>query len=148
MNIENPDTEKMIRFRKGSAPIAHYYGDVVRGCYVVGGFVLLVAVLVDTQLLTFYLSIGVVSILAMVILAGLTSPKTFTILVVEAVGAGIAFLFFEYYAIAAFQNTGSFEDLVFLVRQFLAAIFLLALYYSVKSVRGIWLRRESLDTLD
>ncbi len=114
----------------------HYYGDVVRICLIVAAFLMLATALVDKALLSFYLGIGVIGIMILTVLAGLTSPKTITVIYVEAAIAAVAFLFFEYAAIAAFSDTGTMLDVTFLLRQATAITFLLTLYYSTKSIRG------------
>lgn len=115
---------------------AHYYGDVVRSCFLAIGLVLTVTILVDWQLITVYLLVGVVGILALVVLAGMTSPRSPRLILVEAVISGAGFVFFEYMAIAAFGAAKTVTDPVFFLRQLLAILFLIALYFGVKSVRG------------
>jgi len=114
----------------------HYYGDVVRICLIVAAFLMLATALVDKELLSFYLGIGVIGIMVLTVLAGLTSPKMITVIYVEAVIAALAFLFFEYAAIAAFREAGTMADVTFALRQATAVTFLLTLYYSTKSIRG------------
>ncbi len=116
--------------------LIHYYGDIVRACFVASGFVLLVAILLDKQLLHIYLAIGVIGVLILVILAGLTSPRKEWVLFIEALVAGIGFLLFEYVAVAAYIKAGTMSDIVFVLRQTLSILFLITLYYSVKSIRG------------
>jgi hypothetical protein len=115
---------------------AHYYGDVVRSSFLAIGIVLAVTILVDIQLITVYLVVGVVGILALVVLAGMTNPRSPRLIQSEALISGIGFVFFEYMAIAAFHASQTFADPVFFLRQLLAVLFLIALYFGVKSVRG------------
>lgn len=114
----------------------HYYGDVVRICLIVAAFLMLATALVDRELLSFYLGIGVIGIMVLTVLAGLTSPKMIMVIYAEAIIAAVAFLFFEYAAIAAFREVGTIADATFLLRQATAVTFLLTLYYSTKSIRG------------
>lgn len=116
--------------------LIHYYGDIVRACFVASGFVLLVAILLDKQLLQIYLAIGVLGVLLLIILAGLTSPRKEWVLFIESIVAGVGFLFFEYVAVAAYLHSGTMTDIVFILRQTLSILFLVTLYYSVKSIRG------------
>lgn len=119
-----------------SKTLIHYYGDIVRACFVASGFVLLIAILLDKQLLQIYLAIGVIGVLLLIVLAGLTSPRKEWVLFTEAIVAGIGFLLFEYVAVAAYLHAGTMVDTVFILRQTLSILFLITLYYSVKSIRG------------
>lgn len=144
MSIEmQPETHRPVQAKKGL--VRHYYGDIVRLCFVAAGLLLLVTILVDKELLSLYLTIGVVGVLGMVVLAGLTSPRTFVVLIIEAVVAGLAFIFFEYVAIARYEAVESLDDGIFFLRQALALIFLVALYFSVKSIRGMWFGPDSTE---
>ncbi len=115
--------------------LAHYYGDVVRGCFITSGFVLLIAILVDRDLLGFYLIVGVLAVLGIVILAGLTSPTKYWVFVLEAIVAGVGVLIFEYLAVVAYTDKPALMDPVFLLRQILSVLYLITLYYSVKNIR-------------
>ena len=55
--------------------IPHYYGDIVRKYLLFTGAMLLVAILVDKELLSFYLFVGIFGVLVLTILAGLMSPE-------------------------------------------------------------------------
>lgn len=122
------------KVERNNAPI-HYYGDIVRGCFIMAGCILLAIVLIDRRFLEFYLVLGTLGVLIMVILAGLTSPRTFWVLVSEAIIAGFGFITFEYLAVVAYIHTESLIDPIFLLRQLLSVLFLVTLYYSVKSIR-------------
>jgi hypothetical protein len=126
------DTEKTVK------PVEHYYGDIVRGCFAFASFILLGTMLIDWRLLNLYLIVGVAGTAALVVLAGLTNPKSLHVLMVEAAVSALSFIFFEYAAIGAFQTVQVFSSPTFLLRQLLAILFLIALYYSIKSIR--WLR--------
>lgn len=128
--------EYLTDYGRGEKAPPHYYGNVVRSCFLAIGLVLIVTILVDWQLVRLYLLVGVVGVLSLVVLAGLTNPRSPKLIFVEAIVSGIGFVFFEYVAIAAFQATNSFTEPVFFLRQLLSILFLISLYYSVKSVRG------------
>lgn len=114
---------------------SHYYGDIVRKHLFFAGLVLLLAALIDKELLSFYLYTGVFGVLIFTVLAGLTSPLKRWVMVADVFVAGIMFMVFEYFAINAFSQDQNFSDTVFLIRQFLAVIFLITLYFSTKTVR-------------
>jgi hypothetical protein len=126
------DRDKIVK------PIDHYYGNIVRACFIIASFMLLGTILIDWRLLNFYLLVGVVGIVVLIVLAGLTNPKSLKVLNIEAGVSAFGFIFFEYAAIIAFETVQDFSNLTFLFRQILAILFLVALYYSIKSIR--WLR--------
>lgn len=117
--------------------VPHYYGDLVRKYFLVAGFVLLYATLEDRELLGFYLSVGMISILASVILAGLTSPTKRRIVIYDVIISIILFLIFEYLSVSAYSDRHNFFEIVFFLRQLLAVIFLTTLYFSIKTLRGV-----------
>lgn len=117
--------------------IPHYYGDRVRACLILISFILLATMLVDWKLAAWYMIFGVIGVLTLVVLAGMTSPRSRLVLITEALICGLGFVVFEYAAIIAFASSQDFSDQVFLMRQLLAFLFLVALYYSIKSVRGV-----------
>lgn len=114
---------------------SHYYGDIVRKHLFFAGLVLLLAALVDTEFRSFYLFAGIFGVLIFTVLAGLTSPLKRWVMVADVLVAGIMFMVFEYFAIDAFYRYENFSDTIFLIRQFLAVIFLITLYFSTKTVR-------------
>ncbi len=117
--------------------VPHYYGDEVRIFFVIVGALLLASMLFDKDLLVFNILVGVVGVLILTIVAGLTSPRSFTVLVIDAVIAGLVFVFFEFFAISAYYRHETVLDVVFALRQSIAFVALAALYFSVKSIRGL-----------
>ncbi len=117
--------------------VPHYYGDIIRKYLLFAGAGLLVAVLVDKELLSFYLLIGVIGTLIFTILAGLMSPTMSAAIFVNAIISAAMFLIFEYVAIDAYLKSQSFVDKIFVIRQLLAVAFLVALYFSTKTLRGM-----------
>ncbi len=117
--------------------IPHYYGDIVRKYLLFAGAMLLIAVLIDKELLSFYLFIGIFGVLAFTILAALMSPKVTSAIFTNAIISALMFLMFEYFAISAYLNSQTFLDLIFILRQAIAVAFLVALYFSTKTLRGM-----------
>ncbi len=115
----------------------HYYGDVVRAIFLAAGIVFLITMVRDREFLSFYLVVGVLSVLALTILAGLTNPRSKKIIKIDAAVSVIMFLLFEYLAIAGYSDAPGFTDSVFFLRQALAVLFLIALYFSTKTLRGM-----------
>lgn len=120
------------------APIPHYYGDSIRNLFLIAAALLMASVLIDKALFAFYLFLGVFMLLGLVILAGLTSPFRRLSIIADTFAAGGLFIFFEYSALlgssSVFVNS---IDIPFILRQLLAIIFLLALYFCIKTLRGM-----------
>jgi hypothetical protein len=117
---------------------AHYYGDVVRALFLAACVVMLVglpAFLGYTRVPT------LVSVLAVLLLgcaAGLTNPNQFRTAVLNAVLSVVGFVVFEAFAVIAYGSTESFLFLA--ANVCLGFIFIAAVYYSVKTVRGAYMR--------
>lgn len=113
----------------------HYYGDFVRKHLFFAGFVIMVAALIDSELRNFYLFVGLFGVVGITILAGLTSPQKRAAMFFDVLVSAIMFLIFEYFAIVAYARYENFADSVFFFRQLIAVIYLIALYYSTKTMR-------------
>lgn len=117
---------------------AHYYGDIVRILFLVACAVMLVglpAFLGYTHLPT------IVSVFAMLILgcaAGLTNPNQLWSAVLNVIISVFGFMVFESFAVIAYTNAESFPFLA--SNLCLGFIFIAAVYYSVKTVRGMYTR--------
>lgn len=115
---------------------AHYYGDIVRVLFLVASAVMLVglpAFMGYTHLPT------MVSVFAMLILgcaAGLTSPGQLWSAVLNVVISIFGFMVFEGFAVIAYTNAESFPFLA--ANLILGFIFIAAVYYSVKTLRGAY----------
>jgi len=86
--------------------------------------------------IVFCLLVAAFGVLGFVILAGLTSPAMRTTMTINMLAAAAMFLVFEYLAIDAYIISRSFIEPIFLLRQFIAVMFLLAVYFSTKTLRG------------
>jgi len=113
----------------------HYYGNLIREHLFVAGFVIMVVALLDVELRSFYVIIGLFGVVVFTILAGLTSPSNRAVMFSDMMVSACMFLFFEYFSINRFIRYENFSDNVFLLRQLLAVIFLIVLYYSTKTMR-------------
>lgn len=123
-------------------PVPHYYGDTIRKYLLIAGLLLLLAVIFDKELFKFYLIMGGVGVLVFTVLAGLTSPRTKPVIINIAAISAAMFLVFEYFTISGYLQSGIF-NVPFLIREALAIIFLVILYYSTKTIRGMSLSEKS-----
>lgn len=81
------------------------------------------------------LYVGLLAIVILSYLAGLTSPKQPIIIWVNAIVSTIGFIMFEKYALELFSDH---RIVLFLANQVLAILFLAAIYLSIKTIRAIF----------
>ncbi len=118
--------------------IPHYHGDVVRAVLLTAALIMLVSLPFFKDLIPIPIVISVLAMLAIVFLAGLTNPKTVWAIVFDSLASMGGFLVFEYTALIYFGKNIYFM----LVNQTLAVIFFIAVYYSIKTLRGYFLRKK------
>jgi hypothetical protein len=116
----------------------HYYGDVVRRLFLVGAFIMALSLPFFWEDISLPLYITIFAVIVVDIAAGVTTPAKFWSSVLNLLVSILAVISFEYYAVRSYTNIRE-EAYFFLTNQVLAIIFLLALYYSVKTVRGTWI---------
>lgn len=116
--------------------MSHYYGDTVRRLFLVGGALVLLTVLFDKRFLAFYLYVGVLIVLVLTVLAGLTSPANRRVIIGDTILAGVLFVLFEYAAIGAYLDAERTFDIVFILHQINSFVFLAALYLGSKTLRA------------
>ena len=133
MNYEEPNYENVPTH---STHPKHYYGDLVRRLFVAGAIGSLLTILIDRQLIVFYLTFGVIMALLVVLLAGFTSPRNVWALYCDLIVASVTFVVFEYLAIVRQIKVDTVFDLIFMAREAIAVVFVVAAYYSAKTVRG------------
>lgn len=118
--------------------IPHYHGDAVRIIMVAIGVLLILttpfsgAITLPSILLT----LGIV--LLLVILAGLTNPHSMTIMSINALVVTIAAVAYEVMAIQAYQTEAW---LMLVTREFIVFLCLLALYFSVRTIRAMMMHK-------
>jgi hypothetical protein len=129
--------ESQYEYESKKNPANHYYGSLVRKLFVFAVILQLIIILIDRDLIQFNLVVGVISVLVIVVLAGFTSPANKWAMIGDLVFAAVSFIIFEYLAIARQLQVDTFFDSIFLMRQVLAIIFVIAVYFSTKTVRGL-----------
>lgn len=113
----------------------HYYGELIRKHLFFAAFVIMVAALLDQELRNFYLFVGLFGVVGFTILAGLTSRSSQSIMKTDVIVSAVMFLIFEYFAISAFAQYENFTHPAFFLRQLIAVVYLITLYYSTKTIR-------------
>lgn len=119
--------------------IPHYHGDAVRGLFVVGALVLIVAQSTGAEL-PLSTTGAVMSAVILVIAAGITNPAQEWIHWLNAFLAIIGTLLFGTAAVAHYRAGLSFFDSSFVFIEALMLLSLIALYLTTRTIRGISLR--------
>lgn len=116
------------------ADLPHYYGDYVRRLFVAVAVLLLVALPFYPDTFLFFSPVtGLLLVAALLLLAGITSPRKKLVIYADIACAFAGVFFFEYAAIINYE-----QELfaVSFVRQAVAILFAFAAYFSSKSLRG------------
>jgi len=115
---------------------SHYYGDTVRILFVVSAVLIIAAQFIGSPFLT--PGAAMLASVILVVAAGLTNPVHAWIHTTNSVIAGIGAVMCGYVALAHYQEGATiFNELLVVV---LAVLFLIALYLSVKTLRGVLMR--------
>lgn len=134
------NADKLLLFGK-SSNVAHYYGDEERVLFLLGGVLMLITLPFVHTIVPFSLYISVVTILILSAIAGMTNPQQRWVNMLNTCialgGTGV----FEYYAVTTNWSILTLNTFIFFIaNQLLAVIFLLASYFCVKTLRGIYLK--------
>jgi len=114
--------------------IPHYYGDYVRVFFVTAAILAAFGIPVFGQVVPVGAFLQVLGIVALVLLAGLTNPHGVFVLWLDAIVSAIGVILLESAAISLY----SIDQLgVFFGREIMVILLLLALYFSIKTLRAI-----------
>ncbi|MGE5041469.1 MAG: hypothetical protein ACM3IJ_01040 [Candidatus Levyibacteriota bacterium] len=117
----------------------HYYGDTVRKLFLAGAVFMLIALPFMSTFLSVPIYVSILAAIAIGVFAGITNPLQVWVAILNFILAVLAVIMFEYAAVNGYQ-TYSLTHRTFWVNQILAINFLVALYYSTKTVRGMFLK--------
>ena len=120
--------------KEGRVSTEHYYGDLVRKLFMIGGVVMVVGLPFIGSFITLPIFASILGILLLGVLAGLTSPVRRWVTVINLIVSVLAFVTFEGYAIKFFYDRQTF---FFVINEGLSLLFLAAIYYSTKTWRGM-----------
>ena len=118
--------------------IPHYWGDPVRILFVCAAVFSIVAIPLFGDLLPFGSLFEIVSAVILVVLAALTNPHSQSVMIINALVAGIGVVLYEQAAVSLYAVDSS---LLFVVREAVALVLLFALYFGVKTVRSMMLHK-------
>jgi FtsH-binding integral membrane protein len=117
----------------------HYHGDHVRWLFLTNSVVLLIAFPLFKTAAVIPVIFGTVLVITLMVLAGLTTSKYKWVHIANMVVALMGVAIFEVLAFATDLTT---DPLVFLIRQGVALSFLLALYFTPRTVLGIFSKKQ------
>lgn len=124
------------------AKFPHYYGDTVRWLFMIAAIVMLIMLPTINGILNIPTVVSVLGIMILGFAAGFTNPKQVWDAGINTGISAVGFLFFETIAVWSYQqsfNTVEGERF-FLANIGLGLVFLIAIYFSVKTLRGLLLR--------
>lgn len=121
-------------------PNVHYHGETVRKIFLISGLVMLVGLPFFAMQLQFAVFAAVLGILIIGLFAGLTSPQNKFAIIFDVVISLAGIFAFEATAVLTYTNWGA--DGYFVFNQFLALLFFVALYFSVRSARAMLKKSE------
>jgi hypothetical protein len=132
----------MIHERPYGGAVPHYYGDIVRHLFMGTAALMLIAAPFYADTLRIELPFEIAGALALVALAALANPHRKSVFIGSAVVSGTGVII---YATWALYTYGSSTPAQFILRQLIAVLFLIAFYFSIKTVRAFILDRVGKD---
>lgn len=131
--------------QSGQVKFPHYYGDTVRWLFMIAAIGMLLMLPAVNDIINIPAIVSVAGILILGFAAGFTNPKQLWDAGINTAISMIGFLLFETVAVWTYQqhlNTVQAEWF-FMANIGLGLLFLLALYFSVKTLRGLLLKDEN-----
>lgn len=123
----------------------HYYGDTVRFLFLIAAVIMLISLPSFSSIINIpiVLSVGIILVLGLV--AGLTNPRQKWEAIINVGVASVGFLISETQAVLVYQQniTTTLAQRFFITNLGLGLIFLIALYFAVKTLRGLILTDEN-----
>lgn len=115
-------------------PLPHYYGDVTRAVFIAVGIIMLIGMPKMMQVFWMPPAFPIIAILVVGIAAGFTTPRRYASLVLNVIVSIFGLAAFIYVSwIMRAQGIGGG---LLALNQIVAVLFLVTLYFSVKSLRG------------
>lgn len=123
--------------------LPHYYGDTVRKLFLIAAVLMLLIIPLFAHLLPVSHFVPLFMILAIGLAAGFTSPTLKIIGILDVLVAGIGMVVAGYYAIELYSidHQDLHQKLAMVLNVVFALLFFFSFYYSVKTLRGFFLRK-------
>lgn len=118
------------------ASVYHYHGGIVRKLFLAGVLFMFVALPLFFDLIPYPIHTTIIAVIVLIVAAGLTNPQKILSVVFDVLIALIALVTFEYYSIYTARTIPE-QELFFFTNLVLVIIFLFALYFGVKTLRGM-----------
>jgi|SRR3989344_355525 len=119
----------------------HYYGDIVRRLFFAAAVIIFLSLPFLAHQFPVTLLVSLFLVVLIGLFAGLTNPVKPVTIVIDLMVSIIAAFAFEYYAVVTFQANPKI-DWIFTIYMALSIIFIVALYFSTKTVRAMFLERR------
>ena len=129
----------------------NYYGDKIRGLFMIAGVLMVIGLPFFAKIIDLPVTISIIAFLALAILGGFLNPIQKWIIILDSVVSVLAFAGFEYYAVHTYVNmtpNTPIEMWFFWFNQIFAVLFFIAIYLSMKTVRGRLMAEKSKVTID
>lgn len=120
-------------------PQTHYYGDTIRGLFMLSGVIMIGTLPFFTNLVPAPSLFSIIALIVLVLLSGLVNPRQKNLILITLLVSIVAFVIFEYHALKAAQSLGV-KNPFFVVNEALALIFFSTIYFGTKSLRGFLLK--------
>ncbi|PJE76125.1 hypothetical protein COV04_01180 [Candidatus Uhrbacteria bacterium CG10_big_fil_rev_8_21_14_0_10_48_11] len=138
----DPEKHSVATTATSLPPLFHYYGDAVRRLFVAAAIIITITTPIVSAFLTLPTFSAIIGALFLVIVAGLTNPSerwsSSLNLTVAVLGAAL----FQYRGIADYLafTVNPAQVFMFTVDEVLAVIFIIAVYYSSKTFRRMFVK--------
>lgn len=123
-----------MEIQKTYKPVPHYYGDSVRAIFVAGAIFILIGLSGMTEALGIPPVLGIIGMVILCVAAGFTNPVQFFSLRINVTISIIFLIFFTY--MGWYAHDVHLGGVIELPNKIAAVLFLVATYFSVKSLRG------------
>ncbi len=117
----------------------HYYGDRIRTLFMITGLLMAATLPFFSELIHLPVTISLIAMLGLAVLGGFLNPNQKWIIVLDTIVSILAFGTFEYYAVTTYLSvapTSATNVYFYWLNQVFALFFFLAVYLSVKTLRG------------
>src|SRR3989344_6031518 len=127
----------------------HYYGDIVRQLFIAGAILIVVGAPFYADSLSAELLYEILAALILAGLAALVNPHNKPLLLANAIAAGVGLVVYAFWGLSEYSTSTWVQ---FILRELIAIIFLVAFYFSMKTVRAFILhqigKRETVAEFD
>ena len=117
--------------KSGSVP--HYYGDIVRRLFLIAAVLMLITMPFFKDWIFFPTHISVLAVVILALASGFTAPRQTWVYALDLIVSVIGVLVFGFIAV---EKSGVYPLNFIMDNLVLAVLFLVALYFSAKTIRG------------